>query len=190
MTAIGMYGGSFDPVHRGHLALVHAAINQVRFTRMYVVPAFRPPHKAKTEASFAHRLAMARLAFADRPEVEVNDFERQQGGVSYTINSVEFLRAEHPGGELVLLVGADSSAEIKTWKEPDRLAKLVRLLVAPRPGYRLEVEENWRHEEIKMEPVAISATGVRKAVRERQPIVEYVPESVAEYIDRHQLYRS
>jgi len=185
-----MYGGSFDPVHRGHLALAHAAINQFHLSCLYVVPVFQPPHKAKTEASFAHRLAMARLAFTGWPEVVISDLEGQRGGVSYTIDSVEELRGRHPGDDLYLLVGADTTEEIKTWKEPERLAGLVRLLVAPRSRYSLKIELPWCLEKLTMEPVEVSATRVREAVREGRPIMEYVPAPVAEYIHRHTLYQT
>ena len=135
MTVVGMYGGSFDPVHRGHLALARAAIDRFDLSPLYVVPAYHPPHKEKTRASFAQRLAMIRLAFADLPEVVITDLEKQRGGISYTVDSVEYLRARHPGREFCLLIGADTSEEIGMWKAPQRLARMVRLLVAPRSGF-------------------------------------------------------
>jgi len=189
VTAIGIYGGSFDPVHRGHLAPARAAISQFHLSPFYVIPAFQPPHKAKCDASFAHRLAMARLVFVDWPEVEVSDLEKQRGGVSYTVDTVEVLHKRHPKDKLYLLVGADTTAEIKTWKEPERLSRLVRLLVAPRPGYQLEIGSNWRYDRIRMEPVDVSATQIRRAVRAGRPITEYVPVPVAEYIRVHGLYQ-
>jgi nicotinate-nucleotide adenylyltransferase len=185
-----MYGGSFDPVHHGHLALARAAIEQYQLSPLYVVPAFSPPHKETTQASFAHRLAMARLAFADWPHLVISDLEKRRGGVSYTIDSVTHLQKQHPTSELCLLIGADTFAEIDLWKAPRRLARIVRLLVAPRAGHRLHSSGEWRVEEVTMELVEISATEIRQAVQENKPIFPYVPEAVAAYIARHGLYRS
>ncbi len=190
MSAIGMYGGSFDPVHRGHLALAQAAIQQFQLTRLYIVPAYHPPHKTNTQASFTHRLAMARLAFTDLPDVVVSDLERQRGGISFTIESVEYLQTQHPASDIYLLIGADTAEEIGTWKAPDRLARLVRLLVAPRSGFRNEPGGAWRIDEVSMGPVDISATQIRREISAGHSITSYVPETVAEYIARHRLYCS
>lgn len=190
MTAIGIYGGSFDPVHRGHLALARAAISQFHLSRFYIIPAFQPPHKAKCDASFAHRLAMARLIFVGLPEVAISDLEGQRGGISYTVDTIEALRKKHPQDELYLVVGADTLAEIRTWKEPEHLSRLVRLLVAPRTGYQPEIGSPWRCDTIRMEPVDVSATQIRRAVRADQSIAECVPKSVADYIREHGLYQT
>jgi len=184
-----MFGGSFDPVHLGHLRLARAAIDQFNLSRLYVIPVFRPPHKSKIAASFDHRLAMARRAFSGWPEVEISDLERQRGGVSFTVDSIKTLREMHPEDELFLVVGSDTSGDLPAWKDPDELAKLTRLLVAPRPGSRLVVDPHWPHDEIRMQPIDVSATEIRRAVREGRPIAEYVPETVAEYIYRHRLYQ-
>ena len=188
MNAVGVYGGSFDPVHYGHLSLARAALEQFGLSPLYIIPAYHPPHKEKTAASFAQRLAMARLAFADFPEVVVSDLERQRGGISYTIDSVEQLRTRHPDSEIYLLIGADTAEEIDTWKAPDRLAQLVRLLVAGRSGFSGKLQEYWRVADIIMPPVDISATVIRQELRAGHPITDYVPGAVAEYIGRHHLY--
>lgn len=184
-----MYGGSFDPVHRGHLALARTAVSQFNLSPLFIVPAYHPPHKEKTRAPFAHRLAMARLAFAGLPEIVITDLEKQRGGISYTVDSVAYLRERHPGGEFYLLIGVDTAAEIGTWKAPRRLARMARLLIAPRPGYHIDLEDYWRWDEVEMEPVEVAATEIRQAVRAGNPLVEYVPAAVAEYIARHKLYR-
>jgi nicotinate-nucleotide adenylyltransferase len=189
VNAIGVYGGSFDPVHHGHLTLVRAALRHIDLAPLYVVPAYQPPHKEQTGASFAHRLAMARLAFADIPGVALTDLERERGGISYTIDSVEYLKARHPGSEVYLLIGADTAEEIGTWKSPDRLAKLVRLLVAPRSDHHEDTRGAWRMSVVPMEPIDISATDIRRRVRAGEPLTGLMPAAVAEYIERHQLYR-
>lgn len=184
-----MFGGSFDPVHYGHLRLARAAVDQFNLSRLYVIPVFQPPHKTKTVVSFDHRLAMACLAFSGWPEVEVSDLERRRGGLSFTIDSIKALHKMHPGDELFLVVGSDTSGDLPAWKDPDELAKLVRLLVAPRLGSRPTVGPLWRHDEIRMQPIDISATEIRRAVREGRPIAEFVPDTVAEYISQHRLYQ-
>lgn len=190
MTSIGLYGGRFDPVHRGHLALARAAMNQFNLALLYIVPVYQPPHRPNTTAAFEHRLAMARVAFADWPKVIVSDLEEKRGGISYTVETIDELRRLHPDRELCLLVGADTAEEISMWKEPKRLARLVRLLVAPRPGSAPYLEPEWRCEQIRMQPMDVSATAIRQAIRDGRPIRELVTDTIAEYIDRHRLYRS
>lgn len=190
MNAVGVYGGSFDPVHHGHLALARAAVRRKDLAPLYIVPAYQPPHKEKIGASFTHRLAMARLAFADIPGVVVTDLERERGGVSFTIDSVEHLQARHPDCELYLVIGADTAEEIGTWKSPDRLAEMVQLLVAPRSGHRQVTQAAWRASNIEMGLIEISASDIRRRVHAGQPINDLVPAAVADYIEHHRLYRS
>jgi nicotinate-nucleotide adenylyltransferase len=188
VTAIGIFGGSFDPVHRGHIRLARAAIDQFSLARLYVIPVFQPPHKMKIEASFDHRLAMARRAFSAWPEVDVSDLERERGGISFTIDTVDILRRRHPDDELFLVVGSDTSEDLPLWRDPDKLARTVRLLIAPRRGTPPAAGPHWRFDEIKMDPVNVSATEIRQAVRAGRSIDEYVPKAVAQYILHHQLY--
>jgi nicotinate-nucleotide adenylyltransferase len=189
VTAIGLFGGSFDPVHLGHVKLARAAIEQFSLFRLYVIPAFQPPHKPTTVASFDHRMAMTDLAFSGWPEIEVSDLERRRGGISFTIDTVKELRGLHPDAELYLLVGSDTSEDLPQWKNPRQLAQLARLLVARRPGHPVDVQPFWRYEEIDMKPVDTSATEIRQAVRRGRSIEACVPKEVAEYIRQNRLYQ-
>ena len=188
MNRIGLYGGTFDPVHRGHVAVARAAVNEFALGRLYVVPVYQAPHRPGATASFDDRLAMARLAFAGWPDVAVSDLESKRGGISYTIDSIETLRQLHPDSELCLVVGADTAGEIETWREPKRLAESVHLLVAPRAGCAVNLPPQWRYSLMCMEPVMVSATDVRRAIRDGRPIGVSVPDTVAEYIAGHRVY--
>ncbi len=188
MAAVGLFGGSFDPVHNGHVALARAAIDQYQLNPCYVVPAYRPPHKGQTEAPFADRLAMVSLAFADIPQVAVSDREAGRGGMSYTIETVQELQRVHPEDDLCLIVGADTAEELRTWKQPQDILAAVRLLVAPRPGSTLPDEYADRAETIVMEDIPISASQIRRAARKGESIAHLVPASVAAYIESHTLY--
>ncbi len=190
MTRVGVYGGGFDPIHLGHVALAVAAVDQFTLDPLYVIPTFHPPHKAMPYAPFADRLAMARLAFDGRSSIIVSDIERRRGGASYAVDTVAAIARLHPEAELYYLVGADTAAEIPTWKAPDRLAEQVCFLVAERPGFQGEFAPGYRHENIRMAPHDISATKVRALIGAGQPFAEVVPPAVASYIREHRLYQN
>ncbi len=189
MAAVGLFGGSFDPVHNGHVALVQAAIAQHALDICYVVPAYDPPHKQKVETPFADRLAMASLAFAVLPPVIVVDWEAQRGGKSYTIETVAAVRKIHPRDEVFLIVGADTAEELHTWKQPEDILRSVRVLVAPRASISPSVEFADRLEYIDMDQVPVSATHIRRAVQEGKPVDHLVPPPVLTYIRKHGLYQ-
>ena len=128
-------GGTFDPVHLGHVAMAEAAAACAGLDRVLIVPAAVPPHRPAAGASAADRLAMCRLAAAGHPALEVSDIELRREGLSYTVDTLRELAAERPGDELHLLLGWDAARELGTWRSPDDVLRLARLVVVSRPGY-------------------------------------------------------
>ena len=130
MERIGIYGGSFNPPHVGHIGAAQAAIAELRLDRMLLMPAFQSPDKQKPEIDPAHRLQMLRLAA--EPGMEVSDLEISRGGISYTVQTLEQLHKEHPDAELVLCMGSDMFLNLQKWKDPQRIMELAEIAVFQR----------------------------------------------------------
>lgn len=136
---IGIIGGSFDPVHNGHLGLARAARDTFKLDRVLFVPAGIPPHKqSQTLTPAHHRLEMLRLALGGEVGFEVSEVELERGGVSYTIDTLDALQARWPDAEWSLIMGADTFLDIETWKQFERVLAVCNLLVASRPGVPLD----------------------------------------------------
>ena len=209
---LGVFGGTFDPIHYGHLRLAESAREALGLARVRLIPAGQPPHRATPGAAGAHRLAMARLAAADNPAFEVDPAEVEAEQASYTILSLERLRAElGPGRPLVLLLGVDAFLGLPTWRRWTELFDFAHLAVANRPGYSLDgatmtaalAEEAKRRQasssilgaapaghlvQFAMTPLAISATDIRARCTAGQSLRYLLPPPVVDYISRHQLY--
>jgi nicotinate-nucleotide adenylyltransferase len=194
------FGGSFNPIHHGHLRCAEAVAKQAGYDRVVLVPSARPPHKPdKAElASVEDRLAMCRLAIDERgggtPTFEVFDIETRHDGPSYTLDTVQALRA---AGETDVhwLIGADMLLYLPKWHRPLDLLREVHFLVMARPGWTINwdaLPPEFRHLKDHVVPtpvIDISSTDIRRRVRQNLPIEHLVPLSVARYIDAHQLYR-
>lgn len=169
---IGIYGGSFDPVHNGHVAVAIKAIDSLGLDRLKVVPAAASPFKADGIAAQPRwdRLLLARAAFNGIAKVEVDDREMRRGGVSYSIDTVREIASENPGAELVFIVGEDSVEGLPRWKDYDELRKLCRFESFPR--------------------TAESSTEVRRRVAAGEPIDDLVPRTVAKFIEKGITYNT
>lgn len=208
---IGVLGGTFDPVHRGHVQLAQAAIRALPIDQVRCVPAGNPPHRDQPCASPADRLAITRLAFAELPQCVVDDAEVRASAPSWTIHTLERLRAKSPDVALVLIVGADAFLGLPTWHRWQELLHVAHIAVANRPGSPLEtmamtpeLAELWQTHTAEasalsqspagkivsftMTPCAISATAIRQAVRSGETISNWVPPAVENYIRQHHLY--
>ena len=175
--AVGILGGRFDPPHVGHLALARAACAQLPIDTLHVTVIADAAHKA-AHAPVEHRLAMARLAFAElRAVVELEEH-------GYTVDALEAYGYEDP----IFLLGADQLAAFPTWKEPERVLELARLGVAARPGYSPTVDDSDRIELFELEPHHVSSSEIRARVRRGEPIDGLVGPAVAAYIVEHALY--
>src|SRR5436190_20938674 len=135
MERIALFGGSFDPVHLGHLLVAQAAYEEIQLTRLFFIPAAQSPFKPdSTPAPPAARLQMLRLALAGQPNYELDDQEIRRGGVSFTIDTVRHYVATYPNAQLFYLIGADHVPQLSKWRGATDLARMVEFVVIPRPG--------------------------------------------------------
>jgi nicotinate-nucleotide adenylyltransferase len=191
---IGLYGGTFDPVHMGHLIVAEQARVELTLQRVLFVLTPNPPHKtASALTPVTHRLEMLALAIADNPNFAISTAELDRHGASYTVDTLRHFRAQVDlrEAELFLIIGADSFLEIKNWREPQAIVSLAKLAVYPRPGLNLQhaAPEFLRAAEILHGPaVEISASDVRSRCARGAAIRYLVPNAVRNYILRHHLY--
>ena len=196
---LGVLGGTFDPVHRGHLMMAEEARKRLDLARVLLVPAGRPMSKPGRRVTAArHRLAMLRLAAAGLPWLEVSAMEIERPGPSYTVDTIAALRTQYgPAGEIFFILGWDSLAQLPGWHEPARLVRLCRLVAVPRPGQvrpdlgaleRAIPGVSERVVFLDRPCVDISASAIREAVGRGDPVEHLVPEKVAAYIREHKLY--
>jgi nicotinate-nucleotide adenylyltransferase len=184
---LGLLGGTFDPIHFGHLRAAESAREALGLQRVLFVTAGTPPHRAAPRTSAQDRFAMTSLATAGNEDFVASDVELQREGPSYTVDTVSALKAAHPADEVVLLVGADAYGEIGTWRERERLMSLCRVAVMPRPGEPDPGAGGALRVEGPILP--ISASDIRRRVHEGRSIRYLVPEGVAAYIAKKGLYR-
>jgi nicotinate-nucleotide adenylyltransferase len=191
---VGLFGGSFDPVHNAHLALAHAALAALKLDHVRWIPAGQPWQKSGTAMSPAeHREAMVRLAIADEPRFVLDRIEIERPGPSYTLDTVRELTAAHPGTQWFLILGHDQYAGLHTWGGWRELLGLVTLAVANRPGAQVHVDPAVRAFPVQPVPLPmldVSATVVRQAAASGADISKLVPAQVASYIEIHGLYRA
>lgn len=201
MTRIGIIGGTFDPVHKGHIALVEAAQASGLVDRIFVLPAGIPPHKPTDRTAFAaYRYAMLQKAFEHLPEVIVSDLEILRQGNSYTIDTLRVFRSScSPEDELVLIYGSDILNEMHTWRQPDKILQEASLLLAVRGGEsitktkaqaeRMRCEYGARIEFFDAPTIDLSSTMVRNALAAGEPLTGMLPEKVIQFIHKHDIYR-
>lgn len=198
MNRLGLYGGTFDPVHLGHLLVARAAIEELALDRLYFIPASQSPFKpGVTPTPGDQRLRMLRLALAGVTGVEVDDFELRRGGISYSIDTAREYQARHPGKRLYWLIGADHVDSLPRWRDARSLAELVEFVAIPRPraeparlpaGSALPVE--FRIHQLRGFPLAVSSSEIRRRAAAGLPLEPLVPSAVAEVIRAERLYQS
>ncbi len=194
---LGLMGGTFDPIHTGHLVIAEMARVEFALDRVLWIPSGDPPHKkGYLVTPQEHRYAMALLATANHPDFEVSRMELDRSGHSYTVDTVERLRRERPRDELYFITGADAILEILTWHRHHELIQACRFIAVTRPGYDLErlssvlpMEYLTQISTLTTPGVDISSTDIRTRVRSGDAIRYLVPESVQAYIRKHQLYQ-
>ena len=194
---IGLYGGAFDPPHLAHEALARAAVEQHGLDCLIVMPTGQAWHKSRALTDAAHRLEMARLSFADVPQAQVDTRETLRSGPTYTIDTLEQLRAEFPGAELFLLMGQDQLDFFSQWHRYKAIVQIATLLVAFRadsmPATSPKDIKNTvkiPYLKISMPPMPTSASAIRERVASGQGIDHLVKPLVARYIAQHRLYSS
>ena len=190
---LGLFGGTFDPPHLGHLALAEWARDSLRLDRVLFMPAARPPHKSGRPLSpVGARLEMTRLAVAGHPGFEVSRLEAEREGPSFTVDTLKTLRARRPGARWFLLMGEDSLADLATWKEPENIVRLATPVVAARPGAparRARTAFGRRVVWLDNPGIEVSSSAIRTRARLGRSIRFLTPDAVAHYIRRTRLYR-
>jgi nicotinate-nucleotide adenylyltransferase len=214
--SIALFGGTFDPIHAGHLAVAHAAQRRFHLDRIYFIPSARPPHKSRTElAPFIHRYAMVALACAEHrgffPSLAESPHDGAAPLVFYTVDTVRRFRREHPDDHLYFIVGADQFLELPTWKNYESLLDLCDFIIASRPGFRIDAlrlvvppEKLGRGAASDSNKIVlrksviylmttvhshVSSTEIRDRLQEKKNIHSLVPPRVEEYILGQALYR-
>lgn len=197
---IGIFGGTFDPVHLGHLIIAEQAREQAKLDRVWFVPSARPPHKLeKPITPFDRRADMLQLAIAGQPNFEVQFVEKDRPGPSFTVDTLADLQRLHPDAEFFLIVGADCLPDFPTWREPLRILELSTMLVAARPGWtvwtpgQLATHMGIETSKVRLEPILIplieiSSRDLRRRVAEGRSILFMAPRSVEVYIREKRLY--
>ncbi len=187
---IGVLGGSFNPIHCGHLRLAEEAREALRLDRVLFIPAGHRPHKPQRGLiDGRHRLAMVRLAIKGRPAFAASAIELQRAGPSYTVETLLALQRRYGARtRLCFVSGADTLQELKIWKDLDRVLRLCTFVVATRPGYAWRARQGITR--LAMTPLAVSASDIRRRVHQGRSIRYLVPDAVERYIARHRLYAS
>ena len=195
---IGVLGGTFDPIHRGHIMVAEEVKARLNLAEVLFVPTAQTPLKEESPISAVeHRVQMVRLTIADYPYFKLSDMEINRAGLSYTIDTIIELRDRYAGDELFFILGWDSLAQLARWKEPSRLVQMCHLVAVPRPGYSLpdlnsleaSIPGLSRSLIVLDKPeIDISATEIRERVARGLSIRHLVPEPVDEYIRQHKLY--
>jgi nicotinate-nucleotide adenylyltransferase len=193
---IGVLGGTFDPIHAGHLATALAAIGCAGLDRVIFVPAAQPPHRPPAVAEAQQRLEMCRLAIAGEERFAVSDLELSRGGPSFTVDTLSEMRRLHPGDQLFLILGWDAARLFPTWRRPNEVRALASIVVVGRPGSETPREEDLKPAGLDGEGVVlclqltpdVSASEIRHAVAAGDSIAGKVPAAVERYIAAHRLY--
>ncbi len=190
MEHFGLFGGSFDPVHLGHLLVAQAAREELSLTRLFFIPAAQSPFKpARPPTPANERLRLLRLALAGKEWCEIDEQEIQRGGVSYSIETVRHYQKCFPRAQLYYLIGGDHVPELPKWRQAEELAAAVEFVVIPRPG-EMEVAfpKPFRGRRLTGFPLGISSSQIRGRLRAGQSIEDLVPAAVAEAIRNNRLY--
>jgi nicotinate-nucleotide adenylyltransferase len=200
---IGVFGGTFDPVHLGHLILAEQCREQGALDQVWFIPAASPPHKqGQTLTPFAQRVEMLALAIAGQPTFRIEELEKDRPGPSYTVHTLEEIKRRQPNDELFLPIGSDTLLDLPTWYQPARVIALAGLLVTHRPGWPLpataELEANLhlpagtslRLKVVESPLIDIASRDLRRRAAENRSLRYLVPRAIEAYIHDKRLYRS
>lgn len=194
---LGLFGGTFDPIHLGHLILAEQCREACGLDQVWFVVAGAPPHKRGERTPVAHRLEMARIATAGHPGFAVSDLETRRPGPHYSVETLESVHRERPHDDLFFLIGADSLIDLPTWRDPEGIARLATIIVVNRPG----IEETDPDQMPSLGPgtrpllsvtipsVGIASDDLRRRLAEGRTVRFMVPRGVEAYIEAHGLYR-
>ena len=192
---MGLFGGTFNPLHNAHLKVANIAIDQCGLSEVVFIPNGIPPHKPlEPGVNKEDRLVMVQQAIADDPRLSISRIEVDREGPSYTIDTIRALAHDYPQG-ICFIIGADRLLQIETWKEPEALLRSVPFILAPRAGVDMRLFREPPFDKtdltmLEMDEVDLSSTHLRARIRRGEAIEKWVPGSVAKYVAEHGLYRN
>lgn len=191
--SIGLFGGTFDPIHTGHLILAERAREELELDAVLFMPAHIPPHKTggRHIADGDARLEMIRRAIAGNPAFFVTDIELVRQGVSYTVDSLRQLHTVAPNASLTLLIGSDNARDFDTWREPEEILRMAHIGVWERPGsyFWPEIFADYIAEKISAPLIEISSTDIRNRIATGRSVRYLTPDPVVDYLEHHGIYR-
>lgn len=192
MRGLGLFGGTFNPIHSGHLIVAEDARELLCLEKIIFIPSYIPPHKKQITSS-KHRYRMAELAIKNNPNFEISDIELKRKGRSYTVDTLREFKKRYTDFELYFLMGVDQLLEIETWKTPDEVFRLCKVVVLSRPGYEIKNSRTTRMGGYDLMPIEvtlvdISSTEIKKRVADGRSFRYLVPQNVEEYIKKNRLY--
>ena len=189
MKRIGVLGGTFNPIHIGHLMIAQIVLEKFGLDKVIFVPAYLPPHKSGRNLIAAeHRLRMVRLAIRGNRHFEVSAFEIVKGGKSYSVDTVQYFRRRYPGVKLCFIIGSDHIAKLHTWKNIQDIVKIVSFIAVYRPGFKT-IRSQIRVKSMIIPSVHTSSSDIRRRLVAGKTVKHLIPENVLRYIRKHKLYR-
>ncbi len=195
---LGIMGGTFDPIHYGHLFIAEEARVLHQLDQVLFLPSGQPPHKRDTEITEAHhRLEMARIGVRSNPNFACSSIETERPGYSYTVDTLETIQIRFPNAELNYITGTDAIADFMTWKHPEKVIRMAIFLAATRPGFDIEILRKRLPEEtlsriqlMETQAPDISSSVIRERLKANAPVRYLLPDEVLEYIQSNRLYRA
>lgn len=190
MRRVGVFGGSFNPIHLGHLIVAEEARRRLRLSEVCFVPSYNPPHKL-LRVGFEDRCRMVELAVEDNPHFTVSRVEEGRKGRSFTVETIRLFKEQHPGDRVYFLMGADQFSELSTWRSPEELFKLCQVVVLLRPGYEPSPRGRFVKEAIflSVPQLEIASSRLRRRLHRGERVRYLIPQPVIHYIEERGLYR-
>ncbi|HBO97308.1 MAG TPA: nicotinic acid mononucleotide adenylyltransferase [Candidatus Omnitrophica bacterium] len=189
MKRIGILGGTFNPIHIGHLMIAQAVLEKFNLDKVVFVPACLPPHKSGRGLIAAeHRLRMVRLAVRGNRHLEVSSFEIAKGGKSYSVDTVRYFRRRYPGTKLFFIIGSDHIVKLHTWRDIREVVKMASFVAVYRPGFKT-IRSKIRVKSMIIPGVHTSSSDIRRRLVAGKTVKHLIPENVLRYIRKHKLYR-
>lgn len=186
MKKIGILGGTFDPPHIGHLIIADEVKATLKLDEVWFIPTNEPPHKQKAMSSNNHRIAMLEKALQSTTGFRIHTIEMDRAGKSYTINTIQTLKAIHPDTTFYFIIGADMVEYLPKWHRIDELVELIPFVGVKRPNY--SVETNYPIIEVEVPQMDISSTNIKERIKKREPYQFFISTSVYQYIKKERLY--
>lgn len=184
---IGIFGGSFDPIHNGHIEIIKKGISQLELDILYVIPVSKAPHKEKLPFTDSrYRLEMLKLALNEISNVKISDIEIKRGGTSYTIDTIKQLQQFYPDAKFFLLIGSDMVLTLDMWKDIEEIKSMCGFVVITRPGFVIDRQ----YLRLEIDPLDISSSAIRNLYKTTGSAINFVSEKVEAYIKKNNLYKT